>query len=235
MKLNYLYIGGAAILAIGGYFVLTRSSASPVENVQSEPTPLLYASGFGTTATSSNSTPGATTDVNSQLSSIMSAIQGQSANDMAASLASTAAQKDIALAGIASDTQLGLANTNLGFMDLFMGSLKDLKKMGISQINGAGGLGAGLVYTDPKKNLSYATGFDANGNLIGENAAGQQMLLQQSAQQAYDNSIVSGVDGFYYQGNSGTTIGTKPTNPRVVTPTRNPRAIPVPNPTPVPA
>lgn len=224
MNKQFLIIGGLGVLALGGYFVFGRSATPSSDSVATDTqTPLMYATGVGTGAVASSAGATGTTDINSQLSAIMSAISGQSQNDLQASLASTAATRDIALAQTASDTQLGLAATNLSFMDKFMANIDKLKKAGISQISGAGGLGAGIVYSDPKKNMSYATGFDTHGNLMGQTIDGRSMILQQSAQQAYNDSIVSGVDGYYYQGSSGSTIGSNPKNPKPVrsSPPRN--------------
>lgn len=186
---KYILYGGLSIAGLVGFMYFKNASTpADVAATDTSQTPLLYATGLGTQAVPSSATQGPTTDLNSVLSNLSSVLSGNSQNDLTASLAQIGASRDVALASISSDTTVAKINANSDFMTKFMANISGLAKAGISQIMGAGGIGAGIVYSDPTKNLSYATGVDASGNIVGKGTGGADMLLQLSAQTQYNSS-----------------------------------------------
>jgi hypothetical protein len=223
MNKSLLIYGAFGLAAVAGVYLYAKGN--PTVITETSETPLFVnGTGAGVSGASINTASNGLTTTNTGISELTGLATLQSGNDLQAMLAQTAATKEVALAGIASDTQLGLAGKNLTFMQDFLGMVPDLKKLGISSIGGAGGLGGGIVYTDPKKNMSYATGLDANGNLIGQGPDGGNMLLMLSAQTAYDQSLVTQANGVIGTG-SAIIPGTKPKPIRPVRINKNPNVI----------
>jgi len=224
MNKSLLMYGALGAAVVAGVYLYAKGN--PTVITETSETPLFVnGTGAGVSGAAINAASNGMTTTNTGISELTGLATLQSGNDLQAMLAQTAATKEVALAGIASDTQLGLAGTNLTFMQGFLEMVPDLKKLGISSIGGAGGLGGGIVYTDPRKNMSYATGVDASGNLIGQGPDGGNMLLMLSAQTAYDQSLVTQANGVVGTGNP-IIPGANPkpirpvrvnTNPRVIT------------------
>lgn len=220
---KYILYGGAAIAVLAGVLVVRNMGSSvPAQDsgTTGPQTPLLFSTGLGTQAIPSSDTQGATSDVNSQLSNLAGVLSTNSHNDMTVNLAQIGSNKDVSLASIANNNDLGKASLNASFLDTFMHNLSGLAKAGISQITGGNGIGAGIVYSDPSKNLSYATGYDALGNLIGAKVGGGPMLLGSSAQQQYDSTTAITKSGSIVTANinlpgaPSTLLGPVPKPPR---------------------
>ena len=211
---KWLLIGLIGAAGIGGYYLLAGggsvAAGEPDTSADgySSGNPLLYATGLGTQAQSSDATAAGTSSIGSAMEALSAAMNMTSANDLTASLAGIGAEKEVALASIKTD-----------FMTDFLAAIPTLAKSGVSQITG-NGFDTGIVYTNPAQNLSYASGYDSYGNLIGTKPGGGTMILMQSAQKNYD--MTKYVDALGKVGTGVvTTLGSMPqTIKDKVTPTK---------------
>lgn len=228
MKLTspILMVGLVAVAGVGGYMLLMRPATPAPDAAASNPTPLLYATGNGTQATSSNQVSSGQSDNNTALAAIAAANSHISDNTASVALAQIKASKDAAGQSLIA-----------GFVGNIFKNFAGMAKAGVSQLGGTGTIGdqtfslnTGLVYTNPALNMSYAAGYDANHNLIGTGPGGQTMILAPSAQQTYNTTKFTDAKGAVNTGPvvplgsawpMGTTATPTPTHvaqPRVTTP-----------------
>ena len=202
MNKKWLMVGGIAAVGVVGFVLYKRNAAPPADQSSSSDTnayPLSYANGLG--VISAAGVNGGETTSGSGLDALAAAMQGQSANDLQLGLAQTAAQKDIGLASIDATKTLGLADSANAYMHDVFGALPALAKAGISSIGGTTSSGnlmnAILTYTDQKKNIALAQGYNDKGDLIGSTATGQS-IIKQSGQSLYDMAKIGTVTGKTY-------------------------------------
>lgn len=184
----WLLYGGLGVAAYLVYSMFAGgSSAAPASDGgdgSSVTTPygLPLASGFGTAAGGDPQLGGQSIG-GSALSALASALSLKSNNDLQLGLAQTDVMKS-----------LGLGALSNAYMHDVFANMPLMAKAGISRIGGMiGGTSqsATLTYSDPDKNVSLATGYNAQGDLIGPDG----QIIKQSTQSDYTSHTYTDIHG----------------------------------------
>jgi hypothetical protein len=184
----WLLYGGLGLLAFGAYALFGHSAnAAPTssdgtgdQSVGGYGLPL--STGFGTASGGDAQLGGASTG-GSALDKLAAALTLKSNNDLQLGLAQTDTMKS-----------LGLGALSNAYMHDVFSSMPLMAKAGISKIGGmVGGVSqsATLTYSDPNKNVSLGTGYNANGDLVGADGS----IIKQSNQSVYTSGTWTDIHG----------------------------------------